>query len=99
MVTATVQQNAKSWLLMAGGHAMDINGVDVNGSLSNRSAFKTWSDANHDLVFHKTVNPGPFTLTINQPQGGSITVSPQKDQYNRDEEITLTAVPNEGNEL
>jgi len=77
------------------------NGVDDNGSLSNfGSAFKTWSDANHDLVFPpKTVNPGPFTLTINQPQGGSITVSPQKDQYNREEEITLTAVPNEGNEL
>ena len=74
------------------------NGVDGNGSLSNfGSVFKTWSDAHSSLVFPSLIDdPGPFTLTVTQPQGGTITVSPQSAQYAKGAKVKLAAVPDNG---
>jgi hypothetical protein len=66
------------------------NGVDVNGSLSNfGTAFKTWADAHSTLVFPPLEEaPGPFTLSVTTPQGGSITVSPVAQQYEKNAKVT-----------
>ena len=77
------------------------NGVDDNGSLSDfGSAFKTWCDANSDKVFPpKESDPGPFTLTVTEPEGGTISISPEKTQYDRGEEVALSPVPDEDKEF
>ena len=71
------------------------------GSLSDfGSAFKTWSDEHQILVFPPLVDdPGPFTLTITPPQGGTISVSPVAQQYDKGTLVTLVASPDQGNEL
>ncbi|MFP4243001.1 MAG: carbohydrate binding domain-containing protein [Chitinispirillaceae bacterium] len=74
------------------------NGVDVNGNLSDFSdAFSSWSETHSDLVFPSaTPNPGPFTLSVTQAEGGTIAVSPSKELYDKGEEVTLSATPEEG---
>ncbi|MFP4013941.1 MAG: carbohydrate binding domain-containing protein [Chitinispirillaceae bacterium] len=74
------------------------NGVDVHGTLSDFGpAFSSFSEAHYDLVFpSSTPNPGPFTLSITQPEGGEITASPSKELYEKGEDVTLTATPREG---
>jgi len=42
---------------------------------------------------------GPFTLTINQSSNGTITVNPQKAQYNMGDTVTVTATPSTGYQL
>ena len=44
-------------------------------------------------------DPGPFTLTVNSTDGGSVTTSPQQVEYEAGEQVTLTAVPDEGYEF
>lgn len=77
------------------------NGVDGNGSLSSfGSAFKSFADAHSDFVFPPDHdNPGPFTLTVSQRGGGSISVDPVEEQYAKGTTVTLTAIPEEGKEL
>ncbi len=40
-----------------------------------------------------------YTVTLNGSSGGSLSISPVKDKYKYNEEITLTATPSEGYEL
>ena len=40
-----------------------------------------------------------YTVTLNGSTGGTLSVSPVKDKYKYNEEITLTAAPSEGYEL
>jgi len=42
---------------------------------------------------------GPFILNVTQPEHGSIDVSSVKTEYNKDETVTLTAVPESGYEF
>jgi uncharacterized repeat protein (TIGR02543 family) len=37
-----------------------------------------------------------YTVSINQLTGGTITVSPQKTSYSEGDQITITAIPNQG---
>ena len=41
-------------------------------------------------------DPGPFTLTVNSTEGGSVSVSPEQSEYEAGEQVTLTAVPQDG---
>ncbi|MBN1128660.1 MAG: carbohydrate binding domain-containing protein [Chitinispirillaceae bacterium] len=77
------------------------NGVDGNGSLSDFGAvFKTWSDAHRSLVFPPLIDdPGPFTITVTAPQGGSIRLVPQAAQYARGDTVKCIAVPDNGKAL
>ena len=43
--------------------------------------------------------PETFKLNVEDPEHGTITVEPEKDEYTKGEEVTLTITPDEGYEI
>jgi endoglucanase len=58
-----------------------------------REYFRKW---NADEFSGEVSDPGPYTITLSAGSGGSIGLSPQKQEYSRGEEVTVTAVPDQG---
>ena len=51
-------------------------------------------DQDHEI--EATFVSEAFTLTLTTSEGGTVTVEPEKEAYQKDEKVTLTAVPDEG---
>ena len=51
-------------------------------------------DQDHEIA--ATFSLIPFTLTLTVGEGGTVTVEPEKETYQKNEKVTLTAVPDEG---
>lgn len=47
-------------------------------------------------VYQRPAEAGPFTITIEPAEGGSVELSPLKDSYEKDESVQITAIPEAG---